>query len=459
MLALSYFIYAAETIKLSPEKVVELAKTQSIAVRESGWNIKSLEQTKKSALKGFFPGITASASAIHVIDKAQFELGGGGGGPLLLTPAQEQFRPIIEALMSGFSNMKIETPDNLYNVGFTVVQPLFAGGRIRNAYNSAEFSLSAQKWTHERMLKELSLSALQLYWLYVNSIKQIEALKETRQWFETMIGDQQKMFEQGLIIELDVLNSKIQLDNTKLGQLKLENGLATIGGNLCLFLNLPLDGSIEADTSALSAEISPFSAAGEDAIERVINNREDVMALINRIEALTSVQKIQAAVYVPTLSALYNFAYTNQYSTQEKDMKKSSSIGAALNWSIFDWGKGLNEKKATEYKIKALDLQVENLRNQIRLKIRELGRKVEESVQVCEIARKDLEISRKALDIAQKKYDAQAITNTELLLNRNQLTSKMVGYAQARIGAILAFEEYKVAAVSAAGSSGGASYQ
>jgi outer membrane protein TolC len=127
-------------------------------------------------------------------------------------------------------------------------------------------------------------------------------------------------------------------------------------------------------------------------------------------------------------------------------MKKSSSVGAALNWSIFDWGKGFHEKKSTEYKLKALGLQIENLRGQIRLKIRELGRKVEESVQVCDTARKDLDIARKALEIAQKKYDAQAITNSELLMNRNQLTSKMVGFAQARIGAILALEEYKVAA-------------
>jgi hypothetical protein len=46
------------------------------------------------------------------------------------------------------------------------------------------------------------------------------------------------------------------------------------------------------------------------------------------------------------------------------------------------------------------------------------------------------------------------ITNTELLTSRNQLTSKMVGYEQARISVILAFEEYKVAAVTTSGAGG-----
>ncbi len=451
VLVLSCFVFANETIVLSPEKVVELAKTQSIAIQMSQYNVQSLEEAKKSARSGFFPSVSASASAMHIIDKAQFELGGGGGGPLMLSPQQEPYRPIIEGIMSGFSNMKIETPDNIYNAGFTIAWPIFAGGRILNSYKMADFTLSAQKWTHEWMLKEIGLSALQLYWVYVNSLKQLEALKETRQWFETMINDQQKMFEQGLIIELDVLNSKIQLDNTKLGQIKLENGLQTLGSQILAFLNLPVDDKIEADTTALAAAVAPFSKPSEDTIDIVINRREDVMALLNQIEALRAVKKIQAAAYIPTLAAVGTFSYTNQYSTEEKDMKKSSSVGASLNWNLFDGGKGLHDKKSADYKIQIVEKQLENLRSQIRLKMFELSRKVEESVHVCEIARKDLEISHKALDIAQKKYDAQAITNTELLLSRNQLTAKMVGYAQARINAIMAFEEYKVAAVATAG--------
>jgi outer membrane protein len=456
-LAWAGWMFAGEAIKLSPEKVVELARTQSIAVKASEGNLKAMEEAKKSAFSAFLPSVSASASAMHVIDKAQFELGGSGGGggidPSMFTTEDLHTLSLMKTILDPLMNMKIETPNNLYSAGFTVAQPLYAGGRIKANYRRAQFSLSAQKWTHERTLKEIGLSAVQLYWVYVNSLKQLDALKETEQWFETVIGDQQKMFEQGIIIELDVLNSKIQLDNTKLGRVKLENALATIGANLLLFLDLPADGAIEADTTALAAAPSAFSAQSEDDIEKTINSREDVLALMNQIEALKAVRCIQSAAYLPTLSALYNFSYTNQYSTREKDMKRSSAVGASINWNLFDGGKGQHEKKATEYQIETLHLQLDNLRSQIRLKIRELGRKVDENANACDIARKDLEISRKALDIAQKKYDAQAITNTELLMNRNQLTSKMVGFSQARINAILALEEYKVAAVTVASTS------
>jgi outer membrane protein len=453
VLFLSASLFAGESILLSPEKVIQLAKTQSIAVQMSLCNLKSLDEAKQSAFSGFFPTLSANASAMHVLQKAQMELG-GGGGTMDLSGLDSSSRTVMMLLYNLFSNMKIETPNNLFNIGFTIAQPLFTGGRIANAYKQTVFSLSARKWTQERMLSEVGLSALQLYWLYVNSLKQIEALKETRLWFETMIVDQQKMLEQGLIIELDVLNSKIQLDNTKLGQIKLENALTTVGENLLLFLDLPADGKIEVDTTMLSAASVPFSPPNEDTIEKIITRREDVLALLNQIEALRCVKKIQAAASTPSIAAVGNFSYTNQYSTTDGDMKKSSAAGLSLNWNLFDWGKSLHDKKATDYQILALELQEKNLRSQIRMKILELSRKVQESVLISEIALKDLEIARKAMSIAQKKYDAQAITNTELLTSRNQLTAKTVGLAQARISVLLALEEYKVAAVGQAGAGG-----
>jgi outer membrane protein TolC len=84
----------------------------------------------------------------------------------------------------------------------------------------------------------------------------------------------------------------------------------------------------------------------------------------------------------------------------------------------------------------------------VKLKYFELSRKVDESIKACDIAREDLATAQKALAIAKLKYDAQAITNTELLTARNQLTGKMVAYMQARINVILDAEEFRVAPLS-----------
>jgi outer membrane protein TolC len=126
-------------------------------------------------------------------------------------------------------------------------------------------------------------------------------------------------------------------------------------------------------------------------------------------------------------------------------MQLSSSVGVQLSWTLLDWGKTWNDAQKVELQMEAAKLQADNIREMVRLKYFELSRKVDESIKSCDIAREDLETAQKALKIAKLKYDAQAITNTELLNARNQLTGKIVAYTQARINVILATEEFKVA--------------
>jgi outer membrane protein TolC len=129
-------------------------------------------------------------------------------------------------------------------------------------------------------------------------------------------------------------------------------------------------------------------------------------------------------------------------------MKLSSSIGVQFSWTLLEWGKAAREAQKVACQMKAAQLQADNMREMVKLKYMELSRKVDESIKACDIAREDLATAQKALAIAKLKYDAQAITNTDLLTARNQLTGKTVAYTQARINVILDAEEFRVAPLS-----------
>jgi outer membrane protein TolC len=427
---------AADVVKLSPEKVVELAKTQSIAVRASRYNVRAQEKAVKSVAAGFFPTLSASASAMHFFNKPQMALD-GGGGPVDTT------NPIINALTEMFSNMKIETPYNIYNLGLNVAQPVFTGGKLLNGYRAAKFGLEAQKFTYGRTVTEIGLSAQKFFWGYVGAVKGFEAVQETRQWFETLVKDQQKMYENGLIIELDVLNSKIQLDNFKLAEEKMNNTIRTVADQLLLFLGLVQGSVIDADTSLLAGSRS--APASTDSVDQLVDKRDDLRAMSSQIRALGALKGLTLGSYWPTIAAFGSYGTSNQSSIKESDMQLSSSVGVQLSWTLVDWGKTWNDAQKVELQMEAAKLQADNMREMVKLKYFELSRKVDESIKSCDIAREDLETAQKALKIAKLKYDAQAITNTELLNARNQLTGKIVAYAQARINVILATEEFKVA--------------
>jgi outer membrane protein len=427
--------YAVDVVKLSPEKVVELARTQSVAVKASQYNVKAQENGVKSAATGFLPTLSASGSAMHYYNKPQMELEGGG------TP--DTSNPMIKILSDYFSNFKIETPNNLYNIGLNLAQPIFAGGRVLNGYRVAKYGLEAQKYTHDRTITEIGLSAQRFFWGYVGAVKGLEAVQETRQWFETLVKDQQKMYDNGLIIELDVLNSKIQLDNFKLAEEKMNNTIRTMADQLLLFLGLAQGSAIDADTSLL-AGLGVVSAS-TDSVDQWVVKREDLLALSSQIKVLQALKALQLGSYWPSIAAFASYGSTNQSSLKEDDMQINSMVGVQLSWTLLDWGKAWRDAQKVQCQMQAAQLQADNMRDMARLKYFELSRKVDESKKAGEIAKEDLETAQKALKIAKLKYDAQAITNTELLDARNQLTGKMVAFTQARINVILAIEEFKVA--------------
>jgi outer membrane protein len=456
---------AGQAVQLTPAKVVDLAQKQSVVAKASELSLKAQEAARKSAFTAFLPTVSANASAIHLIDKVSMFGSGSGSGSFRVfrsmiydsmgTPlppfdaGDGVLGTLLDTTLGTMFSSFSQTPDNIYNVGFTVSQPIFTGGKIYNAYRIADLTYKAQILTRDRTLEETGLTALQIYWGYVGALKQLEAIQETRSWFETLVKDQEKMYGAGLIIELDLLNSRIQLDNFKLGELKIQDAIRSVGSQMLLFIGLPTDGEISVDTADWADTQTPFAMPSADSIDSRLKGRRDLQALESQLTVLRCLKSIQTAAYSPTVAGFYSLGWNNQYSSDEKDLKRSQSIGAQLNWTLFDWGKGLRETEKVKYQISAMELQRDAMRDQLRLKIIDLAAAVDQSRRACGIAKDDAEIARKALEISKKKYDAQAITNTELLTARNQLTAKTVAYAQARINAIMALEEYKVAPLTA----------
>ncbi len=313
-------------------------------------------------------------------------------------------------------------------------------------------ALRRRKHTHGRTVTEIGLAAQDFFWGYVGAVKGLDAVVETRQWLETLLKDQKKMLDNGLIIELDMLNTKIQVDNFKLTEEKMNNAIKTLGDQLLVFLGLAPGSVIDADTTMLSATGPGSFAASTDSIDQWLAGREDILAMKSQIKALRAMKGLQLGSYWPTLAAFGSYGANNEYSLYEGEFKKSSSVGVQLSWTLLDWGKSWRDAEKVRWQMQAAQLQADNMRDMVRLKYFELSRKVDESEKACDIAREDLETAQKALKIAKLKYEAQAITNTELLNARNQLTGKMVAFTQARINVILAIEEFKVAPYSPAGS-------
>lgn len=455
----------AQPIVLSPEKVVELARERSVAVRGSEYVLKGEAYARRGALAPFLPKITVTGNATHlgerpVVGGADFgealfdtlqyltQLAGGS----LVDSLQNEF---IRGLFSGLAQPQALSPQNLYNAGITVAQPIFAGGRLINGYRVARFRHEAQLFSHQRTVTEIGLNGLQLFWMYVLLDAQTATLAESVQWLEKLSTDQRQRYEAGSIIELDVLRTQTQLSESRLQLVKATHQRQTMREQLLNFLDLPMDTLIATDTAGAGATLERFVPPSEDSVEIWLSFREDLLAQERSVEMLAAAKRVQLGAYLPVLNAFYSYTLSNQYSSEETDLDPNESVGISLNWAIWDWGQAFRAYQQAAMQEKAAALRTDALRDRIRLRINELARKVQEGMRALTIAREGWETAKRSLSIAEMHYEAQMITQTDLLQTRAAATQARMHLEAAKVEALLAYEEYKIAPVTLSGGPSG----
>jgi outer membrane protein TolC len=351
---------------------------------------------------------------------------------------------VLRYLLTGMTQPVALGPQDIYNIGVTVTQPIFTGGRLVHGYRYARLGQEIQALTHERTREEIGLAARRLFWYYVLSAQALATAVETRQWFERLVGDQEKLYETGMMVELDLLNTKTELATRKLDELRASNRAVTLREQLLLFLDLPIDTAVEIDTAGWPAQEAAFVPPVPDSVETWLFYREDILAAQRRVEQAKALTNIQRAAYAPAIAGYYNYSYSNQYSADEKKLEGNASVGVNLDWTIFDWGKAHRATRQAKLQTRIAEVQLDDLRKRLRQRMYDLGRKVQESRIAVQIAAEAAGNARRSLQTSEMRYEAQMITNTDLLRSRTQLTAAEMRLSQARVEAALALEEYRV---------------
>ncbi len=442
--------WGAETVRLSPSKVVELAWKQSIAVRSSEYTVRSAGYGKKGAFASFLPSVKGNVSYTRLDEPPSIPSMNASGdmfagsGIDLTDPLNAQIVSVLAALFSG---LKFESmPQEIWNMGVTVSQPLFLGGRLVNAYRLSKFTLQSEEHTHRRTLDQVKQTALQLFWAYVSASEGSRVAEETRAWLENLLNTQQVMFENGMIIEHVLLKTKVGLSQAQLAVLQTKHGVDQLRESLLLFLDLPLDTRIEIDTADVGARSVSLDSLDNDGAASMVSRREDIRAMELRLQSLKILRKIQRGNYLPSLVTAYNYKWANDNYEKVGELDPGWSLSAIFDWPIFDWGKNYREIQKTDCQIAQVTLGLKALREQAQAEVLDAHRKLAESVDEIGIARDGAANARRALEIAELQYDEGTITHVELHEARKELTAADAQLIGARTRKELAAVRYEIAA-------------
>ena len=387
---------------LSTSPIAERSKS---ATEEAKW--KKVENSS-----GFMP--TVSANANYLFSKkyalTNVRLGTATSDTIVpqIVPTSQLTLGASYPLFEGFSSI------NKYSAG-------------KEGYNAA---LNEQKWSDFKLEMDVTLA----YYKALASKTLREVAAQNLKALQDHLKDVRQLKSSGVSTNYDVMRVEVQVSNAETDLLNAEDNIAISQQNLNVLLGK------ETTLSELTGELPVLDETLANKISNAdVHNRADMLALKQRVSAVSYNDKAAAAFWVPRLSAYGAYQYYNNLDDSFSDTEQYRSayqVGLQLSWNIFDAGVSFaKSKQMTESVVQAeKNYRIKELQASTDLDI--WKRKYNYYASLYKARTTDITRSKESVRLAREGQRAGARTNTDLLDAEADLYKSQAGTVNAQLGAI-----------------------
>lgn len=357
---------------------------------------------KKEAFAAYLPGIDFAGGYVY----NQRELSIFDSDQLLPTKTFDpqtgsyQFNLVTDPR----TGMPLQTPDGQYipsvvalipkeamtydihNVFFgavTLTQPIYMGGKIVALNKLAKAAENAARELSTAEAENVIYAVDAAYWQIVSLKAKYRLAQNFVNLLDTLCHNVKRMQEEGFATRSDVLGVEVKLNTAQIDLAKVENGLSLSRMALSQICGLPADSQYtladeDCDTPQPTPGVEP--AKGYN-MEQVFENRPDLRALEQGVEAARQQQRVALSSMLPNLALVgaYEFSNPNMYDGFKKRFKGAFSVGAMLSIPIWHWGGNYSKYQAAKSDRIMRELQLENARELVTLQVNQASYKMQEA--------------------------------------------------------------------------------
>lgn len=384
-LIMSFSLYAQNSSEVSKNLTFEQALSLSLEnnhlIKQYNYKSSQMQQELKAAKGLYLPRISLSASYIYMSDNMELDL----------TPVRDAITPLYSTLgnfgkFSGVQNPNpgsniampylpddvstavvrekmlqgLETVNNAEwiktiqekkfgMVNALFVMPLYTGGKINAANKVAKIKFEASEIETIQKSYELTSELVERYFGLILANEAFKVRQDLKKGMQKHFNDAQKLANEGMIAQVEVLNAKVYFANAD-RELKKSDHQVEILNEAVL------------NTVALQekSKINPLSQLFYlENIESLdfykLKSRENspVLGQVNKKKELaTQGVRVEQSAYLPTIAA------TGTYDIVNKDLSPylpDCIIGVGLQWSLFDGNARSSKVKAAKFQAMQAD--------------------------------------------------------------------------------------------------------
>jgi outer membrane protein len=361
---------------------------------------------------------------------------------LPLVSTQYSYTRLDEApttyILPAGPTVTVGTKDN-YNLTNTVTQPVFTGGALINNYLLAKIGVDMARVEFEQTRLDLVLQVKASYYGVLTAEKGVEVAQQAVAQLESHYTVAQAFFEVGMIPKNDLLQTEVQLAQTRQNLIKAQNGLevarAVFNTLLRRSINEPVRLGEPLEYMPMTVDVNAFT-------EEAFRERPELRLSELGIQSAKKGVGLAASKLFPQVSIVFNYERVGDEpsvngSRYVADPDSWNVMGVA-QWNIWDWGKawwGVGENKA---KVFQAQCALEEVKDAVKLDVQATSLSVTEARKNIQVAETAVSQAEENFRISEERYKGQVATSTEVLDALTLLT-------QARKNYYSALSDYNVA--------------
>lgn len=422
-------VSAQQQIALSLEDCRKMAATNDPYVRNSALDVLAAKAQKQEALAAYFPTVSATAAGFHALDPLvriglSDILGSSDAANNIKTQIQ-QTAPLY-GLPTSY-----ETLQYGYGASVTVMQPLYAGGRIVNGNRLASLGIEAAQ-LQEQMQDKLTASGVEeKYWLVVSLDEKAVTLAAARELLDTLHKDAASAYAAGLLTDSEMMQVRLKLSELRSAGIQLKGGVRLAKMDLFNAIGVQYTavpgGMKDADGNyipyiddiLLTERIDRLEEPQHYYVpeEELASRAEESRLLALQVEAKELEKKMAMGEALPQIGvgAMYGYGrYLSEGST-------NGAVYAMVKIPISDWGKTSSKMKRLDYQVRKARNEQEYLDAQLVLRARQRWISLTTAWEQYQVAKESLELTRTDVERLRFSFNAGLIPLSELLQGQTAL--------------------------------------
>ncbi|MGB9731985.1 MULTISPECIES: TolC family protein [Calditerrivibrio] len=393
---LSIFIFSSLSLnaaQLTFEEAKKILLEKNGLIKAYSEEVTSSQFRVEQAKSGFMPKLNISETFISTDEP---------GSAAFIKISQGNFTPAYMATMSD--------PDRTKNfeTKIELVQPLLLQGKVYFGFKQAEEMKKASDKMLDVVRQELIYNLVRAYYGKALADKSVEVTEKSMERTKKYRDLTAEFYRNGLLVKSDLLvaESRVNLNESYIAEAKKQVEVAQahlqrLLDNDGVFSVVWNDPGLKVDKSL------------DEYIKIAIENRKDLKAMEDFARVQDLEYKKNMWSYSPEIVAFANYKMND--TSFLGDSGKGFTVGAMINFNIFNGF--MNKNKISEEKSKkmAIDYKLIDKRNEIKSEVKDAYYSVLAAESKIEAMKKSLEASYAALNITENRFKEGLARITDLL--------------------------------------------